>query len=65
MAGQGNGDAGSPGGRGTSGGGMLQMEKSGGVRPRGGAMYPGILPMGVLRSVTPLEVEVTLYPWVC
>ena len=27
------------------------MEKSGGVRPGGGATYPGIPPMGVLRSV--------------
>ena len=38
------------------------MEKSGGVRPGGGATYPGIPPMGVLGSVTSLEEEVTLYP---
>ena len=65
MGGQCNGDAGSPGGRGTSGGGTLQIEKSGGVRPGGGATYPGIPPMVVLISVAPLEVEVTPYPWVC
>ena len=41
------------------------MEKSGGVRPAGGAMYPGIPPMEVLRVVTPLEEEVTPYPGVC
>ena len=52
---------GSPGGRGASWGGMLQMEKSGVVRPGGGGMYPGIPPMEVLRSVTPLEEEVTPY----
>ena len=50
---------------GPSRGGMLQIEKSGGVRHGGGTTYPGIPPMGVLRSVTPLEVEVTPYPWVC
>ena len=44
---------------------MLQMEKSGGVRPGGGATYPGIPPMGVLRSVTPPPEEVTPYPWAC
>ena len=65
MGGQYNGDTGRPGGRRTSGGGMLEMEKSGGVRPGGGATYPGIPPMEVLGSVTPPEVEVTPYPWVC
>ena len=65
MGGRGNGDAGSPGGGGTSRGSMLQMGKSGGVRPGGGATYPGIPPMGILRSVTPPEVEVIPYPWVC
>ena len=38
------------------------MEKSGGVRPGGGATYPGIPPMEVLGLVTPLEEEVTPYP---
>ena len=33
---------GSPQGKGASGGGRLQLEKSGGVRPGGGATYPGI-----------------------
>ena len=38
------------------------MEKSGGVRPGGGATYPGIPPMEVLGSVTPPKEEVTPYP---
>ena len=41
------------------------MEKSGGVRSAGGATYPGIPPMEVLRVVTPPEEEVTPYPGVC
>ena len=42
------------------------MEKSGEVRPGGGATYPGILPMEVLGSVTPPpEEEVTPYPGAC
>ena len=41
------------------------MEKSGGMRPGGGATYPGIPPMEVLRLVTPLEEEVSSYPGVC
>ena len=65
MGGQYHGDTGSPLGREASRGGMLQMEKSGGVRPGGGAMYPGIPPMEVLGLVTPLEEEVTPYPGVC
>ena len=35
------------------------MEKSGGVRPGGGTMYPGIPPMEVLRLVTPPLEEVS------
>ena len=58
MGGQYHGDTDSPLGREASRGGMLQMEKSGGVRPGGGATYPGIPPMEVLRVVTP-------YPGVC
>ena len=65
TGGQYHGDTGSPLGREASIGGMLQMEKSGGVRPGGGATYPGIPPMEVLGVVTPLEEEVTPYPAVC
>ena len=43
----------------------VEMEKSGGVRPGGGATYPGIPPMEVLRVVTLEEEEVTPYPGVC
>ena len=59
------GDVGSPLGRGASRGGKLQMEKSGGVRPGGGATYPGIPATEVLGVVTPLEEVVTPYPGVC
>ena len=62
MRGWYRGDTGSPRGGGASCGGMLQMEKSRGVRPGGGTMYPGISPMEVLRLVTPLEEEVSPYP---
>ena len=65
MGGQYRGDTGSPLGREASIGGMLQMEKSGGVRSGGGATYPGIPPMEVLGVVTPPEEEVTPYPGVC
>ena len=41
------------------------MEKSGGVRPGGGATYPGIPPMEVLGVVSPLKEEVSPYPGVC
>ena len=41
------------------------MEKFGGVRPGGGAMYPGIPPMEVLGLVTTPEEEVTPYPRAC
>ena len=41
------------------------MEKSGGVRPGGGAMYPGIPPMEVLGVVIPPEEEATPCPGVC
>ena len=58
-------DTDSPLGREASRGGMLQMEKSGGVRPGGGATYPGIPPMEVLGVVTPPPEEVTPYPGVC
>ena len=58
------GDPGSPSGREASRGGILQMELSGGMRPGGGAMYPGIPPMEVLGWVTPPE-EVSPYPGVC
>ena len=64
MGGWYHGDTGSPLGREDSRGGMLQMEKSGGVRPGGGATYPGIPPMEVLRAVTPPE-EVTPCPGIC
>ena len=41
------------------------MEKSGGVRPGGGATYPGIPPMEVLGVVSPPEEEeVSPYPGV-
>ena len=52
-------------GRGASGGGKLQMEKSGGVRPGGGATYPGIPATEVPGVVMPLEEAVTPYPGVC
>ena len=65
MGGRNHGDTGSPLGREDSRGGMLQMEKSGGVRPGGGATYPGIPPMEVLGVVTPPEEEVIPYPGVC
>ena len=41
------------------------MKKSGGVRPGGGATYPGIPSMEVLGVVTPPEEEVSPYPAVC
>ena len=65
TGGQYHGDTGSPLGREASIGGMLQMEKSGGVRPGGGATYPSIPPTEVLGVVTPPEEEVTTYPEVC
>ena len=40
---------------------MLQMEKSGGVRPGGGTMYPGIRPMEELGLVTPPEEEEVIH----
>ena len=56
---------GSPLDRGTSGGGRLQVEKSGEVRPSGGATYPGI-PAGVILGVVmPPEEAVTQCPGVC
>ena len=57
--------AGSPLDRGTSGGGRLQLEKFGGVRPSGGATYPGIPAAVVLGVVMPPEEAVTPYPGVC
>ena len=57
--------AGSPRGRGASGGGRLQLEKSGGVKPSGGATYPGIPATEVLGVVMPPEEAVTPYPGVC
>ena len=56
--------AGSPWDRGASGGGRLQLEKSGGVRPGGGATYPGIPATEVLGVVMPPEEVVTPYPGV-
>ena len=56
---------GSPLGRGTSNGGRLQLEKSGGVRPSGGATYPSIPATEVLGVVMPPEEVVTPYPGVC
>ena len=56
---------GSPLDRGISGGGRLQLEKSGGVRPGGGATYPGIPTVVVLGVVMPPEEAVTPYPGVC
>ena len=44
---------GSPLDRRTSGGGRLQLEKSGGVRPGRGATYPGIPATVVLGVVMP------------
>ena len=56
---------GRPWGRGASGGGRLQLEKSGGMRPSGGTTYLGIPPTEVLGVVMPLEEAVTPYPGVC
>ena len=56
---------GSPLDRGTSGGGRLQLEKSGGVRPGRGATYPGIPAAVVLGVVMPPEEAATPYPGVC
>ena len=56
---------GSPRGRGASGGGRLQLEKSGGVRPSRGATYPGIPATEVLGVVMPPEEVITPYPGVC
>ena len=50
---------------GASGGGSLQLEKSGGVRPSGGAIYPDIPATVVLGVVMPPEEAVTPYPGVC
>ena len=49
----------------ASGGGSLQLEKSGGVRPSGGATYPDIPDIMVLGVVMPPEEAVTPYPGVC
>ena len=57
--------AGSPQGGGTSGGGRLQLEKSGGVIPSRGATYPGIPATEVLGVVMPPEEAATPYPGVC
>ena len=57
--------AGNPLGRDASRGGRLQMEKSGGVRPGGGATYPGIPATEVLGVVMRLKEVVTPYPGVC
>ena len=57
--------AGSPQGGGTSGGGRLQLEKSGGVMPGGGTTYPGIPATEVLGVVMPPEEAATPYPGVC
>ena len=57
--------AGSPQGGEASGGGRLQLEKSGGVRPGGGAMYPGMPATEVLGVVMPPEEAVTPHPGVC
>ena len=50
---------------GASGGGSLQLEKSGGVRPGGGATYPDIPATVVVGVVMPPEEAVTPYPSVC
>ena len=55
---------GSPLDGGTSEGGRLQLEKSGGVRPGGGTTYPGI-PTVVLGVVMPPEEAATPHPGVC
>ena len=57
--------AGSPRGRGASGGGRLQLEKSGGVMPGRGTTYPGIPATEVLGVVMPPEEAVTPHPGVC
>ena len=57
--------AGSPQGKGASGGGRLQLEKSGGVRPGRGTTFPGIPATEVLGVVMPSEGAVTPYPGVC
>ena len=57
--------AGSHWGGGTSGGGRLQLEKSGGVMPGGGATYPGIPATEVHGVVMPPKEPVTPYPGVC
>ena len=56
---------GNPQGRGAPGGGRLQLEKSGGVRPGGGTTYPGIPAREVLGMVRPPEEAITPYPGVC
>ena len=56
---------GSPLDGGISGGGRLQLEKSGRVRPSRGATYPGIPAVVVLGVVMPPEEAVTPYPGVC
>ena len=57
--------AGNPPDWGASGGSSLQLEKSGGVRPGGGATYPDIPATVVLGVVMPPEEAVTPYPGVC
>ena len=57
--------AGNPPDGGASGGGSLQPEKSGRVRPGGGATYPDIPATLVLGVVMPPKEAVTPYPGVC
>ena len=60
-----DGAAGNPLDAGALGGGSLQLEKSMGGRPGGGATYPDIPAAVVLGVVMPPEEAVTPYPGVC
>ena len=59
------GAAGNPLDVGASGGSSLQLQKSIGVWPSGGATYPDIPAAVVLGVVMPPEEAVTSYPGVC
>ena len=60
-----DGAAGNPQDPAASGGGSLQLERSMGGRPSGGATYPDIPAAVILGVVMPPEEAVTPYPGVC
>ena len=65
MPGRPDGAAGNPPYVGAPGGGSLQLERSIGGRPSGGAAYPDTPAAVVLGVVMPPEEAATPYPGVC